>query len=59
LLLSGVAITIIGAALGTDALPPAVIIGGLAIAVVLAIVSGLPPAVRAQRLNIVDALSAR
>jgi putative ABC transport system permease protein len=59
LLLSGVAITIIGASLGAGALPPAVIVGGLAIAVVLAIVSGLPPAVRAQRLNIVDALAAR
>jgi putative ABC transport system permease protein len=59
LLLSGVAITMIGAALGAGALPPAVIIGGLAVAVVLAIVSGVPPAVRAQRLNIVDALAGR
>ena len=32
---------------------------GLAIAVALAIVSGLPPALRAQRLNIVDALAGR
>jgi putative ABC transport system permease protein len=40
-------------------LPPIVAIAGLAIAVALAVVSGLPPALRAQRLNIVDALAAR
>jgi putative ABC transport system permease protein len=59
LLLSAVAIKAIGVALGTGALPPAVIVGGLAVAVVLAIISGLPPALRAQRLNIVDALAGR
>ncbi len=32
---------------------------GLGIAVLLAIISGLPPALRAQRLNIVDALAGR
>jgi putative ABC transport system permease protein len=40
-------------------LPLGVIAGGLAIAVILALISGLPPAVRALRLNIVDALAGR
>jgi putative ABC transport system permease protein len=59
LLLSAAAIKIIGSALGTGVLPPAVIFSGLAMAVLLALISGLPPAVRAQRLNIVDALAVR
>jgi putative ABC transport system permease protein len=59
LLLSAVAIRIVGVDLGTGVLPPVVVIGGLVIAAVLALVSGLPPAMRAQRLNIVDALAAR
>ena len=41
------------------ALPWHVIAIGLAIAVLLALVSGLPPAWRAQRLTIVDALAGR
>jgi putative ABC transport system permease protein len=45
--------------LGTSGLPLKVIAAGLAIAVVLAIASGLPPAWRAQRLVIVDALARR
>ena len=44
---------------GGRVLPLGVIAGGLAIAVILAVVSGLPPAVRALRLNIVDALAGR
>jgi ABC-type antimicrobial peptide transport system permease subunit len=40
-------------------LPPVVIMGGFGIAAALAVISALPPAVRAQRLNIVDALAAR
>jgi putative ABC transport system permease protein len=36
-----------------------VIVMGVGIAIVLALISGLPPAVRAQRLNIVDALAGR
>jgi putative ABC transport system permease protein len=59
LLLSAVAVKAVGVALGTGTLPPVVMIGGLAIAVALALLSGLPPAVRAQRLNIVDALAGR
>jgi putative ABC transport system permease protein len=45
--------------LGPSRLLPIVVISGLGIAVLLAIVSGLPPALRAQRLNIVDALAGR
>src|ERR1700722_6674497 len=45
--------------LGPSRLLPIVVISGLGIAVVVAIVSGLPPALRAQRLNIVDALAGR
>ena len=59
LLLSSVAIKSVGAVLGAGVLPLGVIAGGLAIAVILAVVSGLPPAVRALRLNIVDALAGR
>jgi putative ABC transport system permease protein len=59
LLLSAVAVKAVGVALGTGTLPPVVMIGGLAIAVALAMISGLPPALRAQRLNIVDALAGR
>jgi putative ABC transport system permease protein len=59
LLLSAAAVKGLGAALGTGVLPAVVVVGGLAIAVVLAIVSGLAPALLAQRLNIVNALAAR
>jgi putative ABC transport system permease protein len=45
--------------LGQSTLVPIVVISGLGIAVVLAVISGLPPALRAQRLNIVDALAGR
>ncbi|HEX3397043.1 MAG TPA: FtsX-like permease family protein [Steroidobacteraceae bacterium] len=45
--------------IGGAALPLKVIAAGLAMAVVLALVSGLPPAWRAQRLVIVDALAGR
>jgi putative ABC transport system permease protein len=59
LLLSAGAIHLVGAALGTAILPPAVIVGGLGIAVALAIISAATPAMLAQRLNIVDALAQR
>jgi putative ABC transport system permease protein len=59
LLLAAGAIKGLGAALGTGVLPSAVAAGGLAIAVALAIISGLAPALLAQRLNIVNALAAR
>jgi len=45
--------------LGQSTLVPIVVISGLGIAVLLAVISGLPPALRAQRLNIVDALAGR
>ena len=59
LLLSAAAVKSIGGALGAGVLPLSVIAIGLAIAVILAVISGLPPAVRALRLNIVDALAGR
>jgi putative ABC transport system permease protein len=59
LLLSAGAIRLIGASLGTGLLPPIVIVGGLSIAVALAIISAATPALLAQRLNIVDALAQR
>lgn len=40
-------------------MPPRVIAAGVAIAIALAVVTGLPPALRAGRLNIVDALAAK
>ena len=59
LILSAGAMKAVGSYLGPSKLDPAVVVVGLLIAVVLAIVSGLPPAMRAQRLNIVDALADR
>jgi putative ABC transport system permease protein len=44
---------------GVVKLPAIVIFAGLGIAVLLALLSGLPPAIRAGRLNIVDALAGR
>jgi len=40
-------------------MPPSVVLTGTGLAIVLAMVTGLPPALRAGRLNIVDALAAR
>ena len=45
--------------IGGGALPSGVIVIGVAIALMLALVSGLPPARRVQRLTIVDALAGR
>ena len=59
LILSAGAIKIVGSVLGPATLLPVVVIFGLVIAVALAFISGLPPALRAQRLNIVDALAGR
>jgi len=59
LLLSAVAVRIVGTLLGTGSIPPVIVLDGLAIAVLVALISGLPPALRAQRLNIVDALAGR
>jgi putative ABC transport system permease protein len=44
---------------GALPMPPSVFAIGIACAVLLAIVSALPPAMRAQRLNVVDALAGR
>jgi putative ABC transport system permease protein len=59
LALSEVAMKAVGSVLGPTRLPGVVVVAGLIIAVALAIISGLPPAYRAQRLNIVDALAGR
>jgi putative ABC transport system permease protein len=59
LILSAFAIKIVGSALGTAQLPPMVVVSGFGIAILLAMISGLAPALRAQRLNIVDALAGR
>lgn len=40
-------------------MPLSVVVTGTALAIVLAVVTGLPPALRAGRLNIVDALAAK
>jgi putative ABC transport system permease protein len=44
---------------GAVRVPPAVIAEGIALAALLAVCTGLPPAWRAKRLNIVDALAGR
>jgi putative ABC transport system permease protein len=59
LILSAGAMRIVGSVLGPSHLSSVVVAAGLVIAVVLAFISGLPPALRAQRLNIVDALAGR
>jgi putative ABC transport system permease protein len=63
LILSKLAIVLVGGfaggIFGPGDLPTSVVIDGFAIAALLALVSGLPPALRAQRLNIVDALAVR
>jgi putative ABC transport system permease protein len=59
LVLSAGAMKVVGSVLGPAKLPGIVVIAGMLIAVLLAIISGLPPALRAQRLNIVDALAGR
>jgi len=38
-------------------LAPSALIPGIAVAILLALIVGLPPALRAMRLNIVDALA--
>lgn len=57
--LSAGAMKVVPPPLGPTPLLPIVVIFGLGISVILAIISGLPPAFRAQRLNIVDALAGR
>ena len=57
--LASISFNLLTAALGAITMPMSVILLGVGIAVALAIVSGLPPAWRAMRLNIVDALAGR
>jgi|SRR5580658_1196509 putative ABC transport system permease protein len=59
LVLSAGALKFTSSVLGPSTLLPIVVVAGICIAIVLAIISGLPPALRAQRLNIVDALAGR
>lgn len=47
------------AILGDLPMPPIVLAMGVGVALLLAMISGLPPALRARRLNIVDALAGR
>ncbi|HTE40603.1 MAG TPA: FtsX-like permease family protein, partial [Steroidobacteraceae bacterium] len=49
----------LGTMIGITAIPTIVVVMGIGIAALLALASGLPPALRAQRLNIVDALAGR
>jgi putative ABC transport system permease protein len=49
----------LGRVFGIQRPPFAVIVVGMAIAALLAAIAGLPPALRAKRLNIVDALAGR
>ena len=59
LVLSIVAVKAVGSVVGAGKLPPIVMAYGFVIAVGVALISGLPPAIRAERLNIVDALAGR
>jgi putative ABC transport system permease protein len=59
LALAEVAFSFMGAVFGRVLLPPLVIETGIAIAILLALVSGTPPAWRSTRINIVDALSGK
>jgi putative ABC transport system permease protein len=61
ILLSGVVVPIVASRLNIvlHGLPVSVIVGGLGAAVLVALISGLPPAQRARRLVIVDALAGR
>jgi putative ABC transport system permease protein len=59
LLIARVSFNALSALLGDVALPLGVIFVGLGVAAVLSLVSGIPPAVRAARLNIVDAIAGR
>lgn len=59
LALSALGMKIVGSLAGPSRLLPSVVFFGILIAVAMAIISGLAPALRAQRLNIVDALAGR
>jgi putative ABC transport system permease protein len=59
LALASLAFPALEAILGPRPMPMIVILMGVGLAIVLAVVSGLPPALRAQRLNIVDGLAGR
>jgi putative ABC transport system permease protein len=59
LALSFAALPIIRQGLQGVELPPRALLPGLGVAMLLALVIGIPPALRAVRLNIVDALAGR
>jgi putative ABC transport system permease protein len=59
LLLAALVYTGLRSYFGQVLLPLVVVLAGIAIAIVLALVSGLPPALRAKRLKVVDALAGR
>jgi putative ABC transport system permease protein len=59
LLLAQIAFGFMGAVFGGLSLPLIVMVAGVAIAILLALISGAPPAFRTTRLNIVDALAGR
>ncbi len=59
LALAQLAFVRLGALFSLGALPPVVVVQGLAAALLLAVVSALPPALRARHLTIVEALAGR
>jgi putative ABC transport system permease protein len=59
LLLGAGGLRVAGAMFGITSLPDEVLLMSVVAVVLLALISGLPPAIRAQRLNIVDALAGR
>jgi len=59
LLLATGVIQVAGKAIGIASIPGIVLVFGLGLAALLALVSGLPPGLRAKQLSIVDALAGR
>jgi putative ABC transport system permease protein len=59
LLLGELGLRVLGQFIGVSSMPAIVVAAGVGIAAFVALVSGLPPAWRAKRLNIVDALAGR
>ena len=59
LFLASVSFRALSGLVGNASLPTAVVLMGMGAAVLLALISGIPPACRAARLNLVDALADR
>ena len=59
LALAALAFPLLASIVGTAVLPLSVVLIGIGCAIVLALAAGMPPALRAQRLSIVDALAGR